>query len=88
MSINIVRAGKDRTHRQKVSTEKQAPLPADLACEIELTDADLETIYGGQGLGGLTGGIGDLVGGAGDLVGGAGDLVGGARDLVGDLGGQ
>ena len=38
------------THHQDLSTEKQALLPIDSACEIELTDTDLETIYGGLGL--------------------------------------
>ena|SRR2546421_2644512 len=36
------------THHQDLCAEKQALLPADPICEIELTDADLETIYGGS----------------------------------------
>ncbi len=36
------------THHQDLYTEKQALLPADPTCEIELTDADLEAIYGGS----------------------------------------
>ncbi len=42
MNMNIIRD-------QNLSTEEQA-----LPCEIELTDADLEAIYGGQGDNDLT----------------------------------
>lgn len=70
MSINIVRARKDTAYRQKLSTEKQALLPPNSTREIELTDTDLEAIYGGLG-----GGVGDLVGKlplVGKLLGGGG----------------
>ena len=55
MNMNIVRAKKDTTDRQNVSTEKQALLSENAPLEIELTDADLEAIYGGDGGGGLLG---------------------------------
>jgi len=54
MNMNIMHIGKDTTDRQKDSTEKQALLSeSHLPCEIELTDADLEVIYGGGLVGGL-----------------------------------
>jgi len=43
---NIVRAWKDETYRQSLSTEEQAMLPANPAGEIELTDAQLAAVYG------------------------------------------
>jgi mersacidin/lichenicidin family type 2 lantibiotic len=43
---NIVRAWKDETYRQSLSTEAQAMLPANPAGEIELTDTQLATVYG------------------------------------------
>jgi len=45
---NIVRAWKDETYRQSLSTQEQAMLPANPAGEIELTDAQLETVFGGH----------------------------------------
>lgn len=50
MNMNIVRTRKDTTDRQNVSTEKQALLSENPPCEIELTDADLESVYGSDGL--------------------------------------
>jgi mersacidin/lichenicidin family type 2 lantibiotic len=47
--INIVRAWKDETYRQSLSTEEQAMLPASPAGEIELTEAQLEAAFGGWG---------------------------------------
>ncbi len=46
---NIVRAWKDETYRQSLSTEEQAMLPASPAGEIELTEAQLEAAFGGWG---------------------------------------
>jgi len=46
---NIVRAWKDASYRQSLSTEEQAVLPANPAGEIELNDAKLEAIFGAQG---------------------------------------
>jgi len=43
---NIVRAWKDETYRQSLSTQEQAVLPANPAGEIELTDAQLAVVYG------------------------------------------
>ena len=42
----IVRAWKDETYRQSLSTEEQAMLPANPVGEIELTDAQLAAVYG------------------------------------------
>jgi mersacidin/lichenicidin family type 2 lantibiotic len=44
---NIVRAWKDETYRQSLSVEEQAMLPASPAGEIELTEAQLEAVFGG-----------------------------------------
>jgi len=38
------------THRQDLCAERQALLPTDPTREIELTETDLEVIYGGAGL--------------------------------------
>ena len=43
---NSFRIGKNETHRYALSTERQVILSANLAGEIELTDAVLEGIYG------------------------------------------
>jgi mersacidin/lichenicidin family type 2 lantibiotic len=43
---NIIRAWKDETYRQGLSTEEQALLPANPAGEIELTETELEAISG------------------------------------------
>ena len=43
---NIIRAWKDETYRQGLSTDEQGVLSANLAGEIELTDAELEAVYG------------------------------------------
>ena len=52
MDMNIVHVRKDTAHHH---IEKQALLLTDPACEVELTDADLETIYGGLDVPGLSG---------------------------------
>src|SRR5436853_2225270 len=45
---NIVRAWKDEAYRQSLSAEEHVLLPANLAGEIELTDAELAAIFGAQ----------------------------------------
>ena len=47
MQIDIVRAWKDEAYRQSLSEEELRALPENPAGEIELTDADLEAVYGG-----------------------------------------
>jgi len=43
---NIVRAWKDEAYRQGLSAEQQVMLPANPAGEVELTDIELEAVYG------------------------------------------
>ena len=43
---NLVRAWKDETYRQSLSTQEQAVLPVNPAGAIELTDAQLEAVFG------------------------------------------
>jgi mersacidin/lichenicidin family type 2 lantibiotic len=47
MQIDIVRAWKDEAYRQSLSEEERRTLPENPVGEIELTDADLEAVYGG-----------------------------------------
>jgi len=47
MNIDIVRAWKDEAYRQSLSEEERCTLPENPVGEIELTDADLEAVYGG-----------------------------------------
>jgi mersacidin/lichenicidin family type 2 lantibiotic len=47
--FDIARAWKDASYRASLSSEEQAMLPANPAGEVELSDAVLETIYGGHG---------------------------------------
>jgi len=46
---NIVRAWKDASYRQSLSAQEQAMLPANPAGEIELTDVELEAVFGADG---------------------------------------
>src|SRR5436305_1046372 len=46
---SIVRAWKDEAYRQSLSAQEQAILPANPAGEIELTDTELEAVYGARG---------------------------------------
>jgi mersacidin/lichenicidin family type 2 lantibiotic len=46
---NMARAWKDETDRRNISVEEQAMLPADAAEGFELTDKDLEVVYGAGG---------------------------------------
>ena len=48
MNIDIVRTWKDEAYRQSLSEEDRCTLPENPVGEIELTDADLEAVYGGQ----------------------------------------
>src|SRR5690349_19446760 len=49
---NLIRAWKDETYRQSLSTQEQATLPANPAGAIELTQAELEAVSGAMGAGG------------------------------------
>ena len=48
MKFDIVRAWKDDAYRQNLSAEQLTQLPANPAGELELSDADLAFIYGGD----------------------------------------
>ena len=48
MRLDIVRAWKDETYRQSLSKEQLDLLPAHPVGELELSDADLESVYGGS----------------------------------------
>lgn len=47
-NVDITRAWKDEAYRQSLSQDELAALPANPVGEIELTDSDLEAVYGGQ----------------------------------------
>jgi mersacidin/lichenicidin family type 2 lantibiotic len=47
MELDIVRAWKDDVYRQSLTAEEQAMLPENPIGEYELSDAELEMIYGG-----------------------------------------
>jgi mersacidin/lichenicidin family type 2 lantibiotic len=49
MKFDIVRAWKDAAYRQSLSSDDLALLPANPVGEIELSDADLESIQGAHG---------------------------------------
>jgi len=49
MQTKILHAWEEIAYQQSLSLEEQSLLPVDLADEIELTDADLEAVYGGLG---------------------------------------
>lgn len=53
MNSNIVRAWKDEFYRQSLSDEERAQLPENPVGELELTDAELGSVF-------ATGGHGDL----------------------------
>ena len=48
MQVDIIRAWKDEAYLQSLSEEERRTLPANPVGEIELTDADLEAVYGGR----------------------------------------
>ncbi len=60
MKFDIERAWKDETYRQSLSYEQFSLLPANPAGELELSESDLHSIYGGQG--GFSWGVGSLFG--------------------------
>jgi mersacidin/lichenicidin family type 2 lantibiotic len=49
MKFDVVRAWKDTAYRSSLSREELSLLPSNPVGEIELTDADLETVNGTQG---------------------------------------
>lgn len=51
MKFDIVRAWKDEAYRQTLSEDMLDELPANPAGELELSDACLDTIYGGDAIG-------------------------------------
>jgi len=51
MKFDTVRAWKDENYRQSLSNEQINTLPANPAGELELSNADLESINGGNGFG-------------------------------------
>jgi mersacidin/lichenicidin family type 2 lantibiotic len=51
MKFDIVRAWKDQTYRENLSTEQRTQVPANPAGEIELSEADLAAVYGADGWG-------------------------------------
>ncbi len=46
MNIDIIRAWKDDAYRLGLSQEQLGSLPANPAGEVELTEADLQSVYG------------------------------------------
>ncbi len=48
MKFDVARAWKDEEYRQSLSEEELLSLPENPVGELELTDADLEAVYGGQ----------------------------------------
>jgi mersacidin/lichenicidin family type 2 lantibiotic len=48
MKIDIVRAWKDEAYRRSLSPEEQAMLPENPAGVLELSDAELQVIHGGE----------------------------------------
>ncbi|HEY1348251.1 MAG TPA: mersacidin/lichenicidin family type 2 lantibiotic [Ktedonobacteraceae bacterium] len=49
MKLDIVRAWKDQTYREHLSQEQLAHLPTNPAGDLELSESDLATVYGGDG---------------------------------------
>jgi mersacidin/lichenicidin family type 2 lantibiotic len=54
MKFDVVRTWKDENYRQSLSEEQLNLLPANPAGELELSEAELQSIYGGQ-IGGIDG---------------------------------
>jgi mersacidin/lichenicidin family type 2 lantibiotic len=48
MKLDVVRTWKDENYRQSLSEEQLNLLPANPAGELELSEAELQSIYGGQ----------------------------------------
>lgn len=51
MKFDIVRAWKDEMYRQSLSDEQTSTLPAHPAGELELSNAELESVHGDGGFG-------------------------------------
>jgi mersacidin/lichenicidin family type 2 lantibiotic len=49
MKLDIIRAWKDEAYRRSLSQEQQAQLPANPAGELELSDAELQSVHGANG---------------------------------------
>lgn len=49
MKCDIVRAWKDHTYRDQLNEEQLSQLPANPAGDLELSEADLASVYGGDG---------------------------------------
>jgi mersacidin/lichenicidin family type 2 lantibiotic len=49
MNSKIVRAWKDEFYRQSLSDEERAQLPENPVGELELTEAELESVFAGHG---------------------------------------
>jgi mersacidin/lichenicidin family type 2 lantibiotic len=47
MKFDVVRAWKDETYRQNLSEKQREMVPANPAGELELTDDELEAVFGG-----------------------------------------
>jgi mersacidin/lichenicidin family type 2 lantibiotic len=60
MDNHLTHVRKNIAYCQSVSAEEQAFLPANPSCGIELTDADLESVYGSRGNMNLIGALDDL----------------------------
>ena len=58
MKFDIVRAWKDESYRQGLSDEQLNTLPINPVGELELNDAELAAIYGGEVGPGFLGGLG------------------------------
>ncbi len=56
MKFDVVRAWKDEAYRLSLSDAERSSLPANPVGEIELTEADLEAVYGGGSSGHRGGG--------------------------------
>jgi mersacidin/lichenicidin family type 2 lantibiotic len=52
MKLDIVRAWKDQTYREHLSEEQLARVPANPAGDLELSESNLATVYGGNCPGG------------------------------------
>jgi mersacidin/lichenicidin family type 2 lantibiotic len=49
MKFDVTRAWKDESYRESLSAEERSLLPENPAGEIELSEAELEAVYGGTG---------------------------------------
>jgi mersacidin/lichenicidin family type 2 lantibiotic len=56
MKLDVTRAWKDEAYRESLSAEERCLLPENPAGEIELSEAELEAVYGGAANQGGAGG--------------------------------